>query len=51
MIPEGQDLRQHYLVVMKIAGTAAEGGMTGSVPITGNICIKDGKSEGSASSI
>ena len=51
MIPEGQDLRQHYHVVMKIAGTAAEGGMTGSVPITGNICIKDGKSEGSASSI
>ena len=28
MIPEGQDLRQHYHVVMQIAGTAAEDGMT-----------------------
>ena len=28
MIPEGQDFRQHYHVVMQIAGTAAEGGMT-----------------------
>ena len=28
MIPEGQDLRQHYHVVMQIAITAAEGGMT-----------------------
>ena len=27
-IPEGQDLRQHYHIVMQIAGTAAEGGMT-----------------------
>ncbi len=28
MIPEGQDLRQHYHVVMQIAGTAGEDGMT-----------------------
>ena len=28
MIPEGQDLRQHYHVVMQIADTAAEDGMT-----------------------
>ncbi len=27
-IPEGQDLRQHYYVVMQVAGTAAEGGTT-----------------------
>ena len=26
MVPEGQDLRQHYHVAMQIAGTAAEGG-------------------------
>ena len=28
MIPEGQDVRQHYHVVMQIADTAAEDGMT-----------------------
>lgn len=28
IIPEGQDLRQHYQVVMQTAGAAAEGGMT-----------------------
>ena len=28
IIPEGQDLRQHYHVVTQIAGTAAEDGMT-----------------------
>jgi len=28
MIPEGQDFRQHYHVVMQIAGTAGEDGMT-----------------------
>ena len=27
-IPEGQDLRQHYHIVMQIAGTAAESGKT-----------------------
>ena len=27
-IPEGQDLRQHYHIVMQIAGTTAEGGTT-----------------------
>ncbi len=28
MIPEGQDLRQHYHCIMQIAGTAGEDGMT-----------------------